>query len=107
VEAPVDDRFTSRLRTAMSEPSGAPPTRLEPCAALPVRTPLYARLPALWRRYAAVVAGLLLLTLAGLWLDLLHAIVIWALFSVFVLLWPNWPPRTAGEERAQAWPFEP
>ncbi|HLH22723.1 MAG TPA: hypothetical protein VK066_09380 [Chloroflexota bacterium] len=103
----MDDRFTSRLRTAMSEPSSAPPARPEPRPAVPVRTPLYARLPAPWRRYVAVIVGLLLLALAGLWLDLFHALVIWALFSVFVLLWPNWPPRTAGEERAHAWPYEP
>jgi hypothetical protein len=89
-----------------SPPSGAP-TRLESRPAVPVRTPLYSRLPAPWRRYAAVGVGLILLVLVGLWLDLLHAVIIWALFSVFVLLWPNWPPRTAGEERAQAWPFEP
>ena len=102
----MDDRFTSRLRTAMSDPSQAPPARQESRPAVPVRTPLYARLPTPARRYAAVALALVLLALAGLWLDLGHAIVVWALFSGFVLLWPNWPPRTAGEERAQAWPFE-
>jgi len=103
----VDDRFTSRLRTAMSEPSSGPPPRPDGRPAVPIRTPLYARLPAPWRRYAAVAVGLILLALVGLWLDLGRALAIWALFSAFVLLWPNWPPRTAGEERAQAWPFEP
>jgi hypothetical protein len=73
----------------------------------PVRTPLYARLPPIWRRAAAVVLGLLLLGCASWWLDGVRAVVIWVLFSAFVLIWPNWPPRTAGEERAQAWPFEP
>ncbi|HEY7062965.1 MAG TPA: hypothetical protein VII06_15920 [Chloroflexota bacterium] len=103
----MDDRFTSRLRTAMSDPSGAAPARPDSHPAVPVRTPLYSRLPALWRRTAAVVVGLALLLLASLWLDLGRALVIWLLFSAFVVLWPNWPPRTAGEERASAWPFEP
>ena len=69
-EAPVDDRFTSRLRTAMSDPSQAPPARQESRPAVPVRTPLYARLPTPARRYAAVALALVLLALAGLWLDL-------------------------------------
>jgi hypothetical protein len=75
--------------------------------AVSARGPLYARKPAAWRRVAAVIVGLALLAAAAYWLDLSHAAVIWALFSLFVLLWPNFPPTTTGEERAQAWPFEP
>jgi hypothetical protein len=74
---------------------------------VPVRTPLYMRRPALWRRGAAVLVALLLLGLVAWWLDGPQALAIWALFSLFVVLWPNWPPPTPAEERAQAWPFEP
>jgi hypothetical protein len=91
----------------MSEPPGAAPARHDGRPAVPVRTPLYARLPGVVRRAAAVVLGLVLLALVAAWLDLARALIVWLLFSAFVLLWPNWPPRTAGEERAQSWPFEP
>ncbi len=103
----MEERFTSQLRAAMGEPasSGSSQPDLRPLP--PVRTPLYARLPAIWRRAAAIVVGLLLLACASWWLEAPRALAIWLLFSVFVVLWPNWPPRTAGEERAQAWPFEP
>jgi hypothetical protein len=95
----------------MGEPLGGPPRppggRGDPRQAVGARGPLYARKPPAWRRGAAVIVGLALLALAGYWLELSHAVVIWALFSLFVLLWPNFPPTTTGEERAQAWPFEP
>ena len=103
----MEDRFTARLRTAIGDAPGPPPGRPDSRPLPPVRTPLYARLPAAGRRVAAVLVGLLLLGCASWWLDGLRAVVIWVLFSLFVVLWPNWPPRTAGEERAQAWPFEP
>ena len=103
----MEDRFTARLRTAIGDAPTPPPGRPDSRSLPPVRTPLYARLPAVGRRVAAVIVGLLLLGCASWWLDGLRAVAIWVLFSLFVVLWPNWPPRTAGEERAQAWPFEP
>ncbi|HZS02559.1 MAG TPA: hypothetical protein VFE37_27845 [Chloroflexota bacterium] len=87
-------------------PRGMPP-RSDPRGAPSSRGLLYARKPATWRRAAALVVGLVLLALAAYWLELVQALVLWVLFSVFVLLWPNFPPTTSGEERAQAWPFEP
>jgi type VI protein secretion system component VasF len=103
----MEDRFTARLRTAIGDAPAPPPGRPDSRPVPPVRTPLYARLPTVGRRVAAVIVGLLLLGCASWWLDGLRAVAIWVLFSLFVVLWPNWPPRTAGEERAQAWPFEP
>jgi hypothetical protein len=80
---------------------------MEPRPLQTTRTPLYVRGPSLGRRVAAVAAGLLLLGFTAWWLEWQQAVVVWLLFSAFVLLWPNWPPMTAAEERAQAWPFEP
>jgi len=74
---------------------------------LSTRAPLYVRGPSLGRRVAAVVAALLLLGFTAWWLEWQQALVVWVLFSAFVLLWPSWPPPTVAEERAQAWPFEP
>src|SRR5262249_58131223 len=91
--------------------AGGPPRppggRGDPRMGVGARGPIYARKPPAWRRWAAVIVGLALLGASAYWLDLTHAAVIWALFSLFVLLWPNFPPTTTGEERAQAWPFEP
>lgn len=121
----MDDRFTTRLRSAMNDapsnaagapqggpppggppPDGAPPPDMR-VPGVPLRTPLYVRGPSRLRRIAAVLVGVALLALAAWWVDsLVAALVLWVLFSLFVLLWPNWPPLTAAEERAQAWPFE-
>ncbi len=99
------------LRGPQGDPMGGPPRgmppRGDPRGGAGSRGLLYARKPAAWRRGTAVVVGLVLLALAGYWLDLPRALAIWVLFSLFVLLWPNFPPTTVGEERAQAWPFEP
>jgi hypothetical protein len=92
---------------AMAGPPRGMPPRSDPRGSVSGRGLLYARKPATWRRVAAVVVGLLLLALTAYWLELMQALVLWVLFSVFVVLWPNFPPTTSGEERAQAWPFEP
>ena len=83
------------------------PVRSGPRLDAPARPSLYARRPSGVQRVAAVVMALLLLALAAWWLDWQQALIIWLLFSLFVVLWPNFPPATAAEERAQAWPFEP
>jgi hypothetical protein len=67
----------------------------------------YGRRPELWRRLAAVAVAIILLGLIATWLDAPRALLVWMLLSLFVVLWPNWPPPTPGEERARAWPFEP
>jgi hypothetical protein len=88
-------------------PPGAEVPGAAPRQAVPLRASLYARRPPRWRAVVAIVVGLLLLALATWQVGLLEALAIWVLFSAFVLLWPSWPPPTVGEERAQAWPFEP
>ena len=103
----MDDRFTTRLRTAMGDQPRGDPPGADPRPTMPVRAPLYVRRPSLWRRAAAIAVALLLLGLVSLWLELRQALVLWALFTLFVLLWPNWPAPTPAEERTQAWPFEP
>jgi hypothetical protein len=68
---------------------------------------MYPRQPAPWRGIVAIVVALVLLGLVSAWLDWREALIVWLLFSIFVVLWPNWPPLTAAEERVRAWPFEP
>ena len=91
-------------------PVGPPPGTAALGTAAPspsARASLYGRRPPLWRRIAAVAVGLILLGLTSWWLDLGRALAVWVLFSLFLALWPDWPPATAAEERVQAWPFEP
>jgi hypothetical protein len=59
------------------------------------------------RRAAAVLAGIVVLIVIAASVEFERALVIWLLFAIFVMLWPSWPPRTAGERRAEAWPFLP
>jgi len=71
----------------------------------PVGTTPYVSRPLLARRVAAILVGVLTIKVVAVWLDFDHAIMVWLLFAIFVALWPSWPQPTAGEKRAQAWPY--
>jgi hypothetical protein len=103
----VDPLSTSRPPTAMSAPPSAKPAAPADNSAGPVGTAQSVRLPSLARRAAAVVVGVLIMAVVASWVDFERAILVWLLFAIFLFLWPNWPPRTAGEQRAEAWPFLP
>ena len=89
----------------MSAPSSALPARPPSGSTGPAGTLPYIRLPALGRRVAAVVVGALVLAVVAASVDFERALMVWLLFALFLFLWPSWPQRTAGEQRAEAWPF--
>ncbi|HEY7061268.1 MAG TPA: hypothetical protein VII06_07305 [Chloroflexota bacterium] len=104
----MDPTPISRPAPALSAPpAGAVPAPAESRVAAPAGAALTTRRPSLARRAAAVVVGILILAVVAASVEFNRALLVWLLFAVFLFLWPSWPQRTAGEQRAEAWPFLP
>jgi hypothetical protein len=103
----VDPLSIPQPRTGMGAPSSAMPARPQVRPVEAVGAVQSIRLPSLVRRLAAVLVGVLLLTVVAASVDFERAMMVLLLFALFLFLWPSWPQRTAGEQRAAEWPFAP